>query len=136
MSVDAKLKLFRAIRAHTSILEIERDNATGLNREALGGRTEATRQLLECSSKLVSLSRRSPQQLKRRYHQASQLIRIKLRRPRPVRQRLLTRHQITNKKSHNLAVGAHQTRPDGHPRSSHYHLAERNSYFACLASRI
>jgi hypothetical protein len=47
MSVNAKLKLFQAIKAHTSKLEIERDNTTGLNREALDGRTEAARQLLE-----------------------------------------------------------------------------------------
>ena len=47
MSVEAKLRLFQAIKAHTSKLEIERDNATGLNREVLDGRTEAARQLLE-----------------------------------------------------------------------------------------
>jgi hypothetical protein len=47
MSVDSNLKLFQAIKAHTSVLEIERDNATGLNREVLDGRTEAARQILE-----------------------------------------------------------------------------------------
>jgi hypothetical protein len=53
MATDAQIELFRALRAHTAELEIERDSASGHVLEALDRRVEAARLLLDWVSKAL-----------------------------------------------------------------------------------
>ncbi len=50
---EAQLQLFEALKAHTFELEIERDAASGPDREFLDRRLEASRLLLEWLSKAL-----------------------------------------------------------------------------------
>jgi hypothetical protein len=53
MATDAKAQLFRALKAHTSELEIERDVALDRDLEAIDRRIGAARTLLEWLSKAL-----------------------------------------------------------------------------------
>jgi hypothetical protein len=55
MATEAQVELFRAVKAHTSGLEITRDVVEGLDREALDRRIEAARQLSEWIAQALEL---------------------------------------------------------------------------------
>jgi hypothetical protein len=55
MATEAQVELYRAVKAHTSGLEITRDVVEGLDREALDRRIEAARQLSEWIARALEL---------------------------------------------------------------------------------
>jgi hypothetical protein len=55
MAREDQIKLFEAIKTHTSVLETERHAASGLVRELLDPRLEAARSLLEWLSTILQL---------------------------------------------------------------------------------